>query len=112
MTTLSSMRTIVEAATREDVLAPSRRRVEHTPRLDGSPQMRAIRTAIEDIADTAAPGLLRGDRQEWGRGAGGGRGRVRGGPYLPPQRGGDPCAAAPGAARGDSAAGGDVPGAV
>src|SRR5438477_7873028 len=65
MRTLSSMRTIVEAATarpgREDVLAPSRTRVEHTPRLDGSAQMRAIRTVIENIADTAATVLIRGE---------------------------------------------------
>src|SRR5213082_2294007 len=59
------MRTIVEAATarpgREDVLAPSRTRVEHTPRLDGSPQMRAIRTVVENIADTDATVLIRGE---------------------------------------------------
>jgi two-component system response regulator AtoC len=57
------MRTIVEAATarlaREGVQAPSR--IEYTPLLDGSPQMRAIRTAIENIADTDATVLIRGE---------------------------------------------------
>src|SRR5438477_10546736 len=65
MRTLSSMRTIVEAATarpgREDVLAPSRTRVEHTPRLDGSAQMRAIRTVIQNIAEPDATVLIRGE---------------------------------------------------
>jgi two-component system response regulator AtoC len=57
------MRTIVEAATerpaREHVLAPSR--AEYSPRLDGSPQMRAVRTVIENIADTDATVLIRGE---------------------------------------------------
>src|SRR6267378_524088 len=44
---------------REDVLAPPSN--EYGGLLDGSPQMRAIRTVIENIADTDATVLIRGE---------------------------------------------------
>jgi two-component system, NtrC family, response regulator AtoC len=38
-----------------------RHRTDHVPLLDGSPQMRAIRTVVENIADTDATVLIRGE---------------------------------------------------